>query len=256
MNKLNFYICLFLPAILISCSEEPPASKVAARVNNSELTVDMIKDEIPEELQGKIKSIHLQEYVNRWIDNQILYQEAKRRGLDKNKNVRREIEKAKQQITINYLLDLELRAPINISEQDIQSYYDKHKEEFIRPEDTVNFMQIVVDNRKDAVAIRNRIRAGEKFEDVAKEKSIHESAENSGQMGWVWKSALLPVIAKTAFQLKKGRLSKIIHSEIGYHLIIVNDVRLKDKIQELDEVEQIIRERVKHVKEPNFIAVC
>ena len=57
---------------------EKPRSPIVVKVGNEALTLDDLKHTIPEELHDKITREELQEYVSRWINAHILYQEGQR----------------------------------------------------------------------------------------------------------------------------------------------------------------------------------
>lgn len=247
--NLNFLIIIvllvFYPFLWHCKSTETPARVVVARVNQVELTLEMIQASLPSQFKAHVKTIHIKEFVDRWVDNQIFYQEALRRGIHRENAVLYEIEQMRQQVIVSYMLENELQRAVTASKEDIQSYYDKNKEQFIRPKDLVHFYQILSDSLGKISRIRSRILRGEDFENMAREYSMDPSAQNGGDMGWMNRNQLLPQIEVQAFRLKKGALSQPIKTELGYHLIKVIEIRPKEEIQELDEVEQIISERVK-----------
>lgn len=246
--KVLMLAALAVFPLLWQCKSPEKPTIVVARVNNVELTLEMIQASIPKEFRSHVKPIHLKELVERWVDNQVFYQEALRRGVNREAVVLYEIEQMRQQVIVSYMLETELQRSVTVSKEDIQDYYEKNKEQFIRPEDLVNFYQILSDSLEKIAPIRSRILRGEEFEKLARENSLDPSAENGGDMGWLSRSQLLPQIEAQVFRLKKGFVSQPIKTEIGYHLIKVIEIRPKEEIQALDEVEQIISERVKSRK--------
>lgn len=73
---------------------------------------------------------------------------------------------------------------------------------------------------------KNRILAGEKFEDLAKEYSEDPgSRPTGGDLGWAKRGMMVPQFEAAAMKLKKGQLSEIIESEFGYHLIETLEIR-------------------------------
>lgn len=248
LNLLILVLLSCLYPLIWHCKSPEKPSVVVARVNGVELTLDMIQASIPDEFRGHVKPIHIKELVERWVDNQVFFQEALRRGVNREAKVLYEIEQMRQQVIVSYMLETELQRAMSVSKEEIQSYYDQNKEHFIRPEDLVNFHQILSDSLEKISRVRSRIMRGEQFGPLAREISLDPSAENDGDMGWMSRSHLLPQIETQAFRLKKGALSQPIKTEVGYHLIKVIEIRPKEEIQALDEVEQIISERVKSRK--------
>ncbi|GEM_PF-386132 len=84
-----------------------------------------------------------------------------------------------------------------------------------------------------ATKLRNRILAGEKFEDIAAQYSNDTSnAQNGGDLGWFGRGAMVPAFEEAAFTLPIGQISEPITTSFGVHLI---EVLEKDPAHTLDE---------------------
>ena len=83
------------------------------------------------------------------------------------------------------------------------------------------------------------LKAGRKFSSVAKEYSEDsKTSEKGGALGVVMKeqSGLLPEVSDALIELKVGETSGIIESDIGFHLVQLNDKKDSQAIP-LDEVK-------------------
>ena len=122
----------------------------------------------------------------------------------------------------------------NPTEEDLRQFYEQNKSRLpMRPEvahlktiflgfDTSTGSTGVA--KKKIEAIRARIVAGEKFEDVAKAESDDPSAALGGDLGFVKPEDLRePAFARAAASLKVGELSEPVLTVYGYHLIQVTD---------------------------------
>ena len=88
---------------------------------------------------------------------------------------------------------------------------------------------------KVAQEARDRIEAGESFEDVAKEISQDTAtAENGGDLGWLPRGQLPAEVEEQAFSLGVGEVSEPIQTASGIYLITVID---RDPAREVDETE-------------------
>ena len=84
-----------------------------------------------------------------------------------------------------------------------------------------------------ATELRDRILAGEKFEDIAAQYSNDTSnAQNGGDLGWFGRGAMVPTFEEAAFALPIGQISEPITTSFGVHLI---EVLEKDPARTLDE---------------------
>jgi len=117
----------------------------------------------------------------------------------------------------------------SISDVDLHSYFDKHKEEFRHPGravlSVVEIPRVVTaaDSaavRNRAIALRNEILGGAKFEDVAKRESADSaSGANGGDLGKGTKGRFVAPFESAAAALKVGEISQPVLTQFGYHLI-------------------------------------
>lgn len=80
--------------------------------------------------------------------------------------------------------------------------------------------------------------SGKNFEELAKKYSEGESAQNGGDLGWFKKEELVSEVAEEAYAMKKGEVSDLIESSLGWHLIFLEDQRETEKDgQKIQEVK-------------------
>jgi peptidyl-prolyl cis-trans isomerase SurA len=74
--------------------------------------------------------------------------------------------------------------------------------------------------------IRKKLDEGENFIDLIKKYSQdEESVENDGELGWFKIGELRDEYERAALALKPGEISKIVKTDIGYHIIQLIDIR-------------------------------
>ncbi|MEO8945507.1 MAG: peptidyl-prolyl cis-trans isomerase [Gemmatimonadaceae bacterium] len=116
-----------------------------------------------------------------------------------------------------------------VSDAEIRAYYDAHKAEMARAGHArVTFTEIprtitAADTaavREHALALRDSIEKGAKFEDIAKaESSDSGSAVRGGDLGKGVKGRFVPAFEAAAAALKPGEISQPVLTQFGYHLI-------------------------------------
>src|SRR5690242_13116054 len=121
----------------------------------------------------------------------------------------------------------------SISESDLKDYFDKHKEQFRRTGraviSVVEIPRVVTaaDSaavRAHAIALRNEILGGAKFEDVAKRESADSvSGAKGGDLGRGAKGRFVAPFEQAAYALKVGEISQPVLTAFGYHLIRVDE---------------------------------
>lgn len=71
--------------------------------------------------------------------------------------------------------------------------------------------------------LKKRIENGDNFATLAVLYSEGPSAKDGGEIGYAGRASLDPAFAAEAFNLKKGKVSKVVRSEFGYHIIQIID---------------------------------
>jgi len=151
-----------------------------------------------------------------------------------------------------------------VTQQDLESYYDQHREEYRVPEQ-VNVRHILIksplpgpDNKVDQKAVDaaqakaqdvlKQVKVGGNFADLAKKYSEDPgSAKNGGSLGWIGKGRTVPEFEKVAFSLPKGATSDLVKSSYGFHIIHVDD-KQDAHVKTLDEVQSQIEPLIKQQK--------
>jgi peptidyl-prolyl cis-trans isomerase D len=128
---------------------------------------------------------------------------------------------------------------VKVSDDEIRAYYDTHKKLFDRPGRAKVSVLIIprvitaADSaavKAHAEALRARILAGEKFEDVARSESTDSaSAANGGSLGTHGRGTFVPAFETAAYALKPGAISQPVLTQFGYHLIRL-DARKGDSL--------------------------
>jgi peptidyl-prolyl cis-trans isomerase SurA len=73
--------------------------------------------------------------------------------------------------------------------------------------------------KKKLTELRERILAGENFNELAKKYSEDPSAQyNAGEMGYVGRGTMDPAYEATAFRIKEGEISQPFETQFGFHI--------------------------------------
>ena len=132
-----------------------------------------------------------------------------------------------------------------IDDASVKQYYEEHIEKYSFP-DQVRARQIVVATVEEAKAILRRLRKGEDFEKLAKEKSMMPERVYGGDLGFFARGEM-PEAFDEVFSLKLGGLSKIIKSPYGYQIFRVEE-KAEAKVREFDEVKDEIANQIRKKK--------
>ncbi|MCK6412664.1 MAG: peptidylprolyl isomerase [Azonexus sp.] len=203
--------------------------------------------------QGAADSPELQAAIREeLIRREVLAQEAKRKGLDKNPGIQGQIELARQAVLIRALLSEHVGAN-PVSEAQLRAEYDAIKAGLGNTE--YKSRHILVESEEQAKAIVAKLDKGEKLADLAKQSKDPGSRDNGGDLGWSSPGAYVKPFADALSQLKKGEYTKTpVKSDFGYHVIQLDDTRalnppafdqLKQQLQQRahqQQVEKLVKE--------------
>lgn len=148
--------------------------------------------------------------------------------------------------TVEYLVltpkDVEKR--IQITDEQIATYYDKNKAQFVTKGEA-NLAHIQVANEAEANAIAQQLNNGADFATLAKEKSTDKlSAAQGGNLGWTKAGTFPQAFENAASQLQVGQVSQPIKIDNAYHIIKVID-RKAENIIPLAQVKDKITETIR-----------
>ncbi|RBA23461.1 peptidylprolyl isomerase [Herminiimonas fonticola] len=179
------------------------------------------------------------------INREILIQEADKLGLGTHADVKSQVEIARQSILIRALVaDYLKKNPVK--DADIKAEYDRFKAQASDKE--YHARHILVEKEDEAKAIIVKLKAGAKFEDLAKQSKDPGSAANGGDLDWAAPAAFVKPFSDAMVSLQKGQLYDTpVKTQFGYHVIKLDDVRTA-KIPTLEEVKPQIAEGLQQKK--------
>ena len=84
----------------------------------------------------------------------------------------------------------------------------------------VGAKHILVESLNDAVTLREKIKMGESFDQLAKVHSKCPSGQNGGNLGVFGRGQMVKPFEDATFGLDVGGLSQPVQTQFGYHLIL------------------------------------
>jgi peptidyl-prolyl cis-trans isomerase SurA len=149
------------------------------------------------------------------------------------------------------ILQREIRPRVTVTNEEIGAFYQEHRDDY-EGKLRVRLLMISLpvpaasdeaekeSQKRKAESILKRIQAGEYFEALANENSQGKEA-SGGDIGYIEKGSINPVLEEAAFNLKPGEVSGVIETNQGFYIIKALDKRgggslsLKATRQEVDE---------------------
>jgi peptidyl-prolyl cis-trans isomerase SurA len=184
----------------------------------------------------------------------------------------------KKRILRARLVNREVKSKIVITDEDIRSYYDAHKEEYgVHTKYELRHILIKVppsasaDDKKSALKRINRIydalKDGESFEKLAQEYSEAPSASRSGLLGIFDIDILSHQIKEALVGIEPRQFTKVVDTDQGYQIFYVESITqtggksiedVRSEIQEklfADVVDRKFNEWIKELRQRSHIQI-
>jgi peptidyl-prolyl cis-trans isomerase SurA len=197
------------------------------------------------------------------IDNSLLVQRGKDMGINVDASVVKQLDQIRQDHKIDSLEDLEKAVTANgedyedfktqirnqlitqevirqavgsrivVGHPEVLAYYDKHKQDFVRPEQVV-VREIFVSTegktdqekatlQKKADGLLLRVKSGEDFGELAKRFSDGSTAKQGGDLGTFEKGQLAANLEAVAFKLDRGQTTEVLPTKTGFLILQVQE---------------------------------
>jgi peptidyl-prolyl cis-trans isomerase C len=181
---------------------------------------------------------------------EIFVQEAERRGIQASADYRAQMELARQSILIRQLFD-DFKVKNPVTDEAAKVEYDKFKAQAAGTE--YRAAHILVEKEDEAKDLIKQIKAGAKFDDLAKKHSKDPgSGANGGDLDFAKPDAYVPEFSKAMTTLKKGEMTETpVKSQFGFHIIRLDDTR-EAQFPGFDDVKGQIKQRLEQVKVQQF----
>ncbi len=202
--------------VLLTINNQPVYNSEFVEVFNKNL--DLVVDDSQKSVDG---------YLDLFIDYKLKIAEAYAQGLDKNEDYVKEFTKYQDQLSKKYIYDKRVTSEL------VKEAYERGLEEInadhilvqvsqnALPKDTLNAYNKAKDIHDKAVN-------GEDFVELAKKYSEEPGVKNTGgKLGYFSVFQMVYPFETAAYNTKVGEISKITRTAFGYHIIKVNDRRIK-----------------------------
>jgi len=242
LGALAFAALLSAP---VGSSFAQDSDPVVARVNG----VDIRQSDIAfaeEEIGGNMPNMAPEQkrdyLINYLVDVTVLSQAAEQQKLADRPEVKHRLTFDHNRLLMESLLQDAGRAALSDAAE--HQVYDEAIKQ-AKSEEEVHARHILVPTEDEAKAILAQLKGGADFATVAKEKSKDPGAADGGDLGYFSKEQMVPEFAAVAFKLDKGQLSDPVKTQFGWHIIKVEDKRMKPT-PTFDQVKGQIENFVAH----------
>ncbi len=235
--------------LLPGCTRERAGHGYVARVGEAVLTEQGLTEAAHDSLGGP--RLTARQYINTWIVNELLYQEAERRGLTNSEALQRQLDEVKKHLAIQALLDKEVYADdtSQVTEEAIEAYFAAHRSSLVLSQDVVKASYVLFANRDLANTFRSRVLRGTSWEDA-----VRQLAQDSTQAGRLLRvvtnqycthATLYPEeLWKLARSLGRNEVSFVVNTPAGFYVLKSLGSKHQGEVPDLDYVYDDIRNRL------------
>jgi len=240
-------------ALLAGCGKKQPKSApaqsgpVLVSVNGDKLTAPELDSLSPEGFQ--VTRDNLPKILDKWVSNTLMYEEALRRGIEKEPQIQAHLKRLERDYLVNELLD-RITSNVKVGQDQEMQYFNLHKDEFSYE---VKIARIVMADSLAAVQTLAELRAGADFTKLAKERSQDVALEAGQESRYFARNVGDPrmggdpAVAEAIFALSAGQISDVVPSQEGYQIIkLVDKKKVKADVtfsEAKDEIEAILSYR-------------
>jgi parvulin-like peptidyl-prolyl isomerase len=237
---------------------------------------------------SKKRASYRPQAIEKMIDKELFYQEALKRGIavdeeiikgERDKTIKRfgskkkfkaALEKAglnderyweklQKKYLVKQLIVVEVKDKAQVSDEEVKAYYGANEKKFMRPE-ARRLKHILISVKPEAMAeewktkkaraqeVIDKINTGQAMSAVAADYSDGPYRVKGGDLGIVHRGRLYPTLEKEVFQLEPGRLSGIIETIYGYHVVRVEEVKPQEQMR-LEDVYPSVQKELTEKKE-------
>jgi peptidyl-prolyl cis-trans isomerase C len=173
---------------------------------------------------------------------ELLAREAKKSGLDKNPDIKQQMDLAGQTVLVRaYVTDWVRKNPVPDAE--LKKEYDAIRAQMGDKEYKVK--HILVEKEDEAKDVIAQLQKGGKFDELAKARSKDPgSKDRGGDLDWNAPGGFVKPFSDAMVATPKGKFTPTpVQTQFGYHVILVEDVR-DAKVPSFEEVKPQLQQRV------------
>jgi len=217
--------CAWLPSALAQSSFKDVRTVIAS-VNGTKIHSDMLEQMVVEGVASGAKDTpeFRAALKNELIARTVLAQEATKQGVEQMPATQNQLLLARASILANQVMTRYVEKN-PITDEQIRNEYQR---QLAGLGDAEQFLvrHVVLETEAQAQDALKSLRAGADFATLAKDKSLDNSKQNGGSLGWLLPNQLIPPLANVVVNLNKGAVSAApIATSVGWQLIKLEDKR-------------------------------
>jgi peptidyl-prolyl cis-trans isomerase C len=159
------------------------------------------------------------------IDNQLFAEAAEKEKLNEGATFETRLNYLKRRALRELYFEKVIKA--SVSDAEARKIYDDQVK-LLKPEEEVSARHILVETEAQAKDLKEKLDKGADFAQLAKEFSKDPgSKDDGGNLGFFGHGQMVPQFEEVVFKLKKGEISAPLKTQFGWHIVQLEDRRVK-----------------------------
>ncbi len=201
------------------------ADKVVVKVNGEPITAGELRlaaNEMLPFLGNVPRESRLAFIARALVERKLLAQAAVREGLGDSDSYKRLMRFFQQKALYDaYLLE---KVIPQIKDEDVRKVYEAEAAK-VSTDERARARHIVVAQEDEAKSLSEQLKKGANFEELATKYNIDGSKRTGGDLGYFTAKEMVPEFSQAVFALKKGEVSGPVKTQMGWHIIRLEDRR-------------------------------
>ena len=177
-------------------------------------------------------------FLQIWIDRKVVDHEALSRHYEQTPELKNSVNRYKNALLKNKFITKVIVPMIKVSDKALENYYLDHKNDFLKPAN-YKIQQITAKTMEEASEILDSLKNGASFSWLAKTRSIDQSAQKGGDVGWVKKDQLSGPASEALALMKTGDISPVMEVDSLYRIIRLQE-KAGEEVEEFDKIKDAV----------------
>jgi len=221
-------------SVLPALADDPVVAKVDG-VDIKQSDLDFAASEVGPRISNYSADDRRRVLLQYVIENELMAAAGDKDKLDEGAAFESRVKYHQRQALRDAFFDAKIRE--SVSEDEAKKVYEERVKQ-VKPEQELHARHILVATEAEAKDVAARLKKGEDFATVAKEKSKDVNAQG-GDLGFFGKGQMVKPFEDAAFALEVGAISEPVQTPFGWHIIKIEEKRDR-QLPSFDQVKEAI----------------
>jgi len=238
-SELKMELDLYVSQMRIELTSESQKSQLEGElleqmINNKLLLIAAQKDTLIEVTSKEVEETVKEQMrrVKSEFSEETFQAQLKAEGLTESELKKKYREQIRNQMMTDRLVASKL-SKVSVSNREVKDFYQTYKDSIPDQPEAVKLSHILLEIKtsqetkdslkRKAETVLELAKKGKDFAQLASSYSDDPTGKEGGDLGFFKKGDMIPKFEEVAFALKPGEISNIVETELGYHIIKVDE---------------------------------